>query len=55
MKGVTFGEKHSYNDFSLLLAKVELGAPQAVPLESQRYRFPGRLWFYGRFALSDAG
>lgn len=29
MKGVTFGEKHSYNDFSLLLAKVELGAPQA--------------------------
>lgn len=29
MKGVTFGEKHSSNDFSLLLAKVELGAPQA--------------------------
>lgn len=29
MKGVIFGEKHSYNDFSLLLAKVELGAPQA--------------------------
>jgi phage-related protein len=29
VKGVKFGEKHSYNDFSLLLAKVELGAPQA--------------------------
>lgn len=29
MKGVTFGEKHSYNDFSLLLAKMELGAPEA--------------------------
>lgn len=28
MKGVTFGEKHSYSDFSLLLAKAELGAPE---------------------------
>lgn len=28
MIGITFGEKHSYKDFSLLLAKIELGAPE---------------------------
>ena len=29
MIGVSFGEKHSNRDFSLLLAKMELGAPEA--------------------------
>lgn len=28
MNGVSFGEKHSYKDLSLLLAKMELGAPE---------------------------
>ena len=35
MKGVTFGAYHSYNDFALILSKVELGSPAVKEVKQE--------------------